>query len=426
MLGLPTETDDDIEELVRLTEYVLGIGGKRLNLNVTLSTFVPKPFTPFQWEAQCDPQVIERRLDNIKLALRKHRRLKIMARDPYYSQLECILARGDRKIAQVIFDAWRGGAVFDSWRERFRPDVWEQALSKNSIDRDYYTGAIGPDSALPWEQIDVRVGKAFLLNEREQAYQEVITPDCRSGCIGCGVCDTEKLRMDLVPESPISIDNCQKVPEGIPNKEAEFRYRINYCKTGALRNISHLDLMRLLQQAMRRAGLVLGFTRGYNRRPKMSAGYPLPLGYTAEGEIIEIVLLKETPDIIARLNRNLPPGLVIQSAEPLSTKLPSIFSSVIGFDYEVKLMPKLPANFRDKIREIYDTDQVWIEYLRAGKPKAIDLKKYIETVNLNGQVLAVKTRVVNGKTIRMEELLAHLGLKGGYRVCRKQTYLQNK
>jgi len=426
MLGLPTETDDDVEELVRLTEFILGIGGKRLNLNVTLSTFIPKPFTPFQWEAQCDPQVIQNRLDNIKLAFRESKRLKIMARDPYFSQLECILSRGDRKIAPVIYDAWCGGAVFDSWRERFRPDVWEDSLRKNSIDRDYYTGAIGLDSALPWAHIDVRVEKAFLLNERERAYQEVITPDCRSGCIGCGVCDTENLRMDLVTESQIFVDYCQKAPKDISSNEAEFRYRMRYCKTDALSYISHLDLMRLLQQAMRRAGLDLVFTQGYNRRPKMSAGYPLPLGYTAEDEIIEVVLLKETPDIITRLNRNLPPGLVIRSAELLSTRLPSIFSSVIGFDYKVQLMQKVPASVGEKILEINYSNTILIERIRDGKQKTIDLKKYIETVHLDGQALAVKTRVVAGQTIRMEELLAYLGLKSGYQICRKKTYLQNE
>ena len=426
MLGLPTETDDDVAELIRLTELILRIGGKRLNLNVTLSTFIPKPFTPFQWEAQCDPQVIQNRLDNIKLALRKHRQLKLMARDPYYSQLECILSRGDRKIAPVIYDAWNGGAVFDSWRERFRPAVWEQSLNKNSIDRGDYTGAIGLDSALPWENIDVQVRRAFLLKERERAYQEVITQDCRSGCTGCGVCDTGNLRMDLVPESQIFVDNDQNASKAVPSQEAEFRYRIRYCKTDALRYVSHLELMRLLQQAMRRAGLELGFTQGYNRRPKIATGYPLPLGYTAEDEIIDLVLLKETPDIVTRLNRILPPGLVIQSAELLLTKLPSIFSSVIGFDYQVQLMQKVPANLGDKIVEINATNRIWIERSRDGKQKTIDLKEYLETVNLNGQALAVKTRVIAGQTIRMEELLAHLGLKGGYRVCRKQTYLQNK
>jgi len=426
MLGLPTETDDDVEELVQLTEFILGIGGKRLNLNVTLSTFIPKPFTPFQWEAQCGPQVIQNRLNNIKAAFRKSKRIKIMARHPYYSQLECILSRGDRKIAPVIYDAWCGGAVFDSWRERFNPDVWEQSLNKNLIDRDYYTGAISLDSALPWEHIDARVEKAFLLNERERAYQEVITPDCRNGCIGCGVCDTENLMMDLVPESQILFDNCQKAQKNISSEEAEFRYRIRYSKTDTLRYISHLDLMRLLQQAMRRAGLELAFTQGYNHRPKMSAGYPLPLGYTAEDEIIEVVLLKETPDVVSRLNRNLPPGLVIRSAELLPTKLPSIFSSVIGFDYKVQLMQKFPTDFSDKITEISNIDRVWIERIRNGKRITIDLKNYVETVRLNGQTLAVKTRVIAGRTIKIEELLTRLGLNGGYQICRKKTYLQNK
>jgi radical SAM family uncharacterized protein/radical SAM-linked protein len=426
MLGLPTETDDDIEELIRLTEVILGNGGKRINLNITLSTFIPKPFTPFQWEAQGEPQVIQQRVDHIKLALRRYKQLKIMPRDPYYSQLECILSRGDWRIAQVIYDAWRAGAVFDSWRERYRPEVWEQSLQKNSIKRDYYAGAIALDRVLHWEHIDVGIAKSFLAQERERAYRGEVTRDCRDGCVACGVCDAPNLKMDLAQTAHTVTDYHQEPKSDIPVNEAEFRYRIRYRKTGSMRYISHLDLIRVLQQALRRAGLELVFTRGFNRRPKISAGYPLPLGYTAEDEIIEVVLLKETPDIVSRLNRNLPPGLVIRSAKLMVSKLPSVFSSVTGFDYEVQLMQGIPAGISDRIWKIKNSDEIWIERSRDDRQKVIDLKKYIEKINLNGAVLAVKLRVIAGETVRMKELLTYLGLESGYQVCRKKTHLQNE
>jgi radical SAM-linked protein len=232
--------------------------------------------------------------------------------------------------------------------------------------------------------------------------------------------------MDLAQESHVLVNDNQESEKDALGEAARFRYRIRYRKTDSLRYISHLDLMRVFQQALRRARLELVFTQGYNRRPKISAGYPLPLGYTAEDEIIEIVLRKETPAIVSRLNYNLPPGLVIQSAELLSKQLPSIFSSVTGFDYEVQLLQKIPAEINAKVQILNNSDAIWIERIQDDKRKTIDLKRYVESICLNGQTLFVKTRVIAGQTIRMEELLNYLGLNCGYQICRQKTYLQNE
>ncbi|MDO9548961.1 MAG: TIGR03960 family B12-binding radical SAM protein, partial [Candidatus Marinimicrobia bacterium] len=290
MLGLPTETDADIAEIIRLTKTVYERGEKRLSINITLSTFVPKPFTPFQWEAQDNPAEIQRKLDMIKRGLAPYKRIKIMARDTYYSQLEGSVARGDRRMAKVIYSAWKHGAKFDSWKELFNPQAWGRAFVECSEEPQMFTKQINISDPLPWDHINARVLKAFLQKEREKAYRAESSPDCRDGCIGCGVCDFETLSMKTVDKKEkFSPDNQRPIDVEISDTQ-ELKYRLRYQKKDASKFISHLDTMRVFQQAFRRAGLKLSFTKGFNRRPKMSSGFPLPLGYSSKDEYLEIVL----------------------------------------------------------------------------------------------------------------------------------------
>ena len=421
MLGLPTETDEDIEEIVRLTKTVYFRAKKQLSINITLSTFVPKPFTPFQWEAQDEPAEIQRKLDIIKRGLAPFKRIKIMARDPYYSHLEGAIARGDRRMGAVIHSAWKKGAIFDSWRELFQPEKWREAFSELQIDPHQFTGKHDVSEPLPWDRIDALVSKDFLRKEREQAYRAEKSPDCRDGCIGCGVCD-DALSMQIVDEKKIADQRVSKTVEAPTDDKREQKYRLKYRKKGLARFISHLDTLRVFQQAMRRAGLQLSFTRGFNRRPKISAGYPLPLGYTSNDEYIDITLIENGEKPITQIRLELPAGLQVVFTETVSLKTAPLFAATTGFEYEVRFFDKPRENLRLKIKELLARREIIIERTRKGQMRQIDVRPFIEKIVCeNERTLRLFLNVIGGRTVRPEELLKQLAISQKNEICRLKT-----
>ena len=157
-----------------------------LRVHVATAYFVPKPHTPFQWEAQITPEEYLRRCRLLK----SHFYSKSITYDyhaPDLSRLEAVMARGDRRLAPVIAEAAMNGARLDGWDEYFRYDIWLDAFRKCGVDPDFYTiRGFGEDENLAWDGINVGVSKQFLIRERKRAYAEQITPDCREGCAGCG------------------------------------------------------------------------------------------------------------------------------------------------------------------------------------------------------------------------------------------------
>jgi len=216
MVGLPTETDDDLAGIATEAARVLRVYGERgrsnmasrrpLRLTLSLATFVPKPHTPFQWEAQVAPEEAQRRIRLVRQALsgdaedgpqgrrRGGRRsgVKLDWSDPDMSRLEAVLSRGDRRVAGVVLEAWRAGARFDGWREHFRPGIWGEAFRKVGLDPAFYANRERPDDeVLPWDHLSCGVDREFLVRERQRAVAGEVTPDCRwASCSTCGVCDS--------------------------------------------------------------------------------------------------------------------------------------------------------------------------------------------------------------------------------------------
>jgi len=192
MLGLPTETMDDVESIVRLVRSI-GFqarqpGTKALHLKVGISPFVPKAHTPFQWVAQCTEEELNARSDVVRLGLRKSG-VRLSWQDPRMSRLEGVLSRGDRRLSAVIHRAWQLGARFDSWSEHFNHEAWRQAFDGCGLAPAFYAGRERPlDEVLPWAHIDVGVSAGFLKREYHKTANGAATDDCRSGrCAACGL-----------------------------------------------------------------------------------------------------------------------------------------------------------------------------------------------------------------------------------------------
>lgn len=191
MLGLPTETDEDVLEMARLVRQIQGRGKatrrRMVDLNISASTFVPKPHTPFQWVPLVDRATVEQRQKLLRDGARS-RGVHISWSDWDTTWLEALLSRGDRRLGAVIRRAWQAGAQFDAWSERFRPELWRQALADEGVDPDFYTGRHRDRTeVLPWDHIDVGVNRAFLWREYQRALQGELTPNCREQCHGCGI-----------------------------------------------------------------------------------------------------------------------------------------------------------------------------------------------------------------------------------------------
>lgn len=195
MMGLPTETDEDIVGIAELAQRILDLfysienrpKGRQPQISVSCATFVPKPFTPFQFEPQDTCREIERK-QKLLLDSVKSKKIRVSYHDSDVSLLEAVLAKGDRRICNVIYTAWKMGCKFDSWSEHFKFDVWLEAFEKCGIDPAFYANRrLDFDEILPWDHLDYLVSKEFFIRENKTAHKSVTTPNCRQRCSGCGV-----------------------------------------------------------------------------------------------------------------------------------------------------------------------------------------------------------------------------------------------
>ena len=367
MIGLPTETDEDVLGIAETGKRLLAIGGEylprhRLNVTVSVSSHVPKPFTPFQWAAMDDVPEIERKQELLRGATRV-KGMTLRWHDPGTSHLEGILSRGDRALADVIELAWRKGCRFDGWNDHLRFDLWMESLEEIGIDRWKYLNTLPVDGRVPWDHIDCGVEWRFLKREYQKSLKDRLSTPCgkpawqlihhtnledaleekkKLVCYACGVvCDMTRMRDERM-ESLRDLDAHRKSPEGstgdgetrqprvrrergagarrpaAPQRDPDsltcFAYRFRYAKVGAGRFLSHLDLVRLFPRAFRRAGLRLAYSAGYHPLPMLSFGPALRLGVPGLSELVEVRLAEQVPvaGLVERVNAVLPQGIVLR------------------------------------------------------------------------------------------------------------------
>ena len=198
MMGLPTETDEDIAGIAEIADRIVELffenpnrpRGKMVQVSVSVATFVPKPFTPFQFEPQATEEEVRHKQEHLvnSISPRNARRVKVSWHEFRISQLEGVLARGDRRLSQVIYEAWRNGSRFDSWSDRFQWECWEKAFAQCGLAPEFYASRRRSyDEVLPWDHLNYLVDKPFLIRENEKAKEARTTPHCRMNCSGCGV-----------------------------------------------------------------------------------------------------------------------------------------------------------------------------------------------------------------------------------------------
>ncbi|MFH1090457.1 MAG: TIGR03936 family radical SAM-associated protein, partial [Pseudomonadota bacterium] len=304
MIGLPTETQEDLLAIADLASRVRA--GSKSRVNVSFAVFVPKAHTPFQWEAMLDLDQMRARLDLLRDRL-KRPGLKPKWNRAEASLLEGILARGDRRLAPVIRNVVRRGGRFDAWTEHLQLSRWLEAMSEAGLSPDEYLRARGVEEVLPWSHLASGADSEYLWAERRKAYQGQATGDCRLGdCLGCGVCDLIEIKPRVYhPEKDAPLSRVCPPPQGEVR-----RFLINYTKTGPARLLSHLETVDVFCRAVRRAGFDFRMSQGFHPQPKISFLTPLPVGTASLDEYAETELINPPPPetIKERLSLVMPPG----------------------------------------------------------------------------------------------------------------------
>ncbi|MDK2956266.1 MAG: hypothetical protein PWQ57_1762 [Desulfovibrionales bacterium] len=333
MIGLPTETAEDLSAILELCRKVRDAAGprcKRLQVTASVSLFVPKPHTPFQWEPQIGLEEMQRRIGLLRDMFRREKRIKLKFHDPEMSFLEGVFSRGDRRLAPVIEEAYRRGDLFTAWKDHFQLAPWLEAMQSCGLEPDAFLQRRELDEPLPWDHLDCGVDKAFLLDELARAKDERLTADCRTGaCRGCGVCTIGNRKSRLSDQAAVKDIRPRLAPArsaAAPQADAPLldeaeqredlgrkagQYRIWYRKAGPAAYLSQLELARVLERACRRAGLPLSFSKGFHPLPRLSFGRALPVGLTSLCEWVNLTLREDmAPEEIRRaLGNQLPEGL---------------------------------------------------------------------------------------------------------------------
>ena len=403
MIGLPGEMDSDVlgivETCTMLQQSCRDLG--RLNLNITISNFTPKPHTPFQWHSVSTVE-FQRRQELLRGAFKRLRGFKVNFTDVRLSAMEDFVGRGDRRLAPVIEAAWRAGAGMDAWFESLERTyaAWTGAISEAGLEGRYREMEVGSWSAvnaldrkdlevfcrqpLPWDHIDTGIDKTWLMEDLQRALEASVVPDCSfHGCSSCGVCGPD-LGHNVVVQAPVVPT---QVPTQAPPSERICRLRIQFAKTGSMALLSHLDLMRLLERALRRSGLPISFTGGFHPLPRVQIALALPLGAEADGEWMDMEFTEALDPLQLQqgLQPLLPPGITLLSVAEVPVSSPSLSQEIRAavWSFDVELESGMTFDWSPAIAALLAADQLmWHDTDKKGRPRSRDCRSVLRRLDV--------------------------------------------
>lgn len=423
MIGLPTEREEDLEAILTLSHRLALLGERRKvfpHISISVSSFVPKPHTPFQWTSQISIEEMEEKLQFLKKGLKKSLRFKWQ--DPHLSYLEAVFSMGDQRLSQVLLEAHRLGCRFDGWSDQFHFDRWREAFERAGIDPEGYRRAKTLLDPLPWSFIDTGVKIPFLWEEYQKGMREEWTPPCEGeNCHRCGVCDGREVTVKEYRWKEEFLERWRMSRRGEDQKKLiKRKFRLTFTKKGELRFLSHLELAHLFSRAVRRAHLPLCYSEGFHPMPRIIFEKALPVGVESLSEKVDIELVGRifSDEIKERLNQTLPEGIEIIDVKELPLALPSS-STLHRVTYWIPLDHLLTKeDLCSKIQKLWEKEELFIIQKRKGKKRRLDLLPLIEKIDLKenegaGFGLLMVLRSSGGKMAKPHEVLeALLGLKG--------------
>jgi radical SAM family uncharacterized protein/radical SAM-linked protein len=423
ILGLPTETYEDLDALIELVRIIKveanklrsqtpGLN-KSLEIVCTISIFVPKPFTPFQWFGMIETEEIFKRKKYLLEKIKAVTGVKLNFHDVFSSKLEAVFARGDRTLSQFIYNAYKNGAYLDSWTEYFSINTWKEAAIQTGINIEAITTReYNVEEALPWDIIETGVSKEWFIEQRNQALEGINSSPCAESCNNCGVCSTMNIKPDYQSRNQTSETHGESSQR--PDYSTRYKYRLKLTKLESLRFISHLDWFRMLYRAARRAKLPLAYSQGYNPAPKLSIGIPLGIFMESITEFMDLELTEEisTENLKTLFNSVLPGNCQILEANKIDKKLDSLTKIIWWSEYEA--IPEVKNNthidfekLEREINQLLAQETIIITKKTKSKLKEMDIKPYIKTVKVDkteGKLQFILSSSIN-LTVKPSEFL---------------------
>jgi radical SAM family uncharacterized protein/radical SAM-linked protein len=411
MIGLPGETDVDvigIADTIRwLRRECNTEGRRRMDFNITISNFTPKPHTPFQWHSVSTSE-FKRKQDILRAEFRYVKGVKVNFTDVRISAMEDFVGRGDRRLAPVVRRAWELGAGMDSWWENLDQayGAWTQAIDESDLTWKYRKVESGEwnimdtvgaqvlapsspdarlDDHLPWDHLDTGIDKQWLKEDLQRALEAATVPDCSfEGCSHCGVCSTDFGHNIVIqpPQIPVFAG------EFVPNQARVQRLRVWFGKHGDMALVSHLDLIRLFDRVVRRAEIPIAFTGGFHPGPRIAVANALSLGATSSGEIVDFELTRSLePEALRQLLSNhLPETIPIYNILEVSLSAPSGTQAVSQADYRLTLGledKQAAGDWQGWIDAVLASTELLFEQKdKKGKTKQINLRDRLHTLTL--------------------------------------------
>jgi radical SAM family uncharacterized protein/radical SAM-linked protein len=428
MIGLPTETDEDIVAIALLLNRldILLRQCRGRHLNVTVSPFSPKPMTPFQWESQNSASELSRKMRLLKSRL-SAKSVVIKETNPEVSMLENYLGRGTRKFSSVILDAWKKGSRLEGWSEHFNCGIWREAFSRAGISLEEGGGGFLPGSPLPWGHLHFGVDETFLLKQRESAYRGETTAECSTSCLNCGpyasFCSSVKkaeITVSPTPPTEVKMANARfgrKKKTIVTSKVVSpvitgTRFRMKYSKNGPTRFIGHLDLVRIFDRVMRREGIPVAYSQGFHPHPKISFGPPLPLGMSSVAEYVDFSLSAPFQDIGRTLAKGLMNGMEVISVRPIYEKAESLTKIITLAEYRVTC--KIDEQVVENIGRLLERDHILINRESKNGMKEVDVRPGIIDIAIagDGSGFTMMLGLESGKSAKPSEILELISCSG--------------
>ena len=436
MIGLPTETDEDIEAIRAMALKALHTAkkntGRFVNISITVSPFVPKPHTPFQWCGQISFGDIKRKQKYLRAAL-SEKKFKYKGHNEEMSFLEAVFARGDENLSSLIETAWKAGCRLDGWSETFDFNKWLDAMDKTGIDGFAYARrALDKNEILPWDNIDIGIKKDFLLREYENAMSCAMTPDCRKVCTACG------LKCKSSDELKVQIDGTE---EACKNSKPEtqnsklVRVRVRFSKTGRLRYLSHLELVTAVLRGLRRASVPVDFSKGFHPSPKVSFGPPLNVGIAGEKEYFDMEVFSpfDIKSYMEAINNTMPDGIKIGRMEFIPQDTASLNSFIKRYEYSITgyRQEAIGENIRDiKDLSIAHSLSPIAPLIVQREGKDVDIAPCIENISFDREENSARLVLADTNAVKArigEIVQAVFGMKmTGLEITRTAVYGMNE
>jgi radical SAM family uncharacterized protein/radical SAM-linked protein len=367
MVGFPTEEEEDIHALVKLTEKLLEAGmryNKKCQINLSVGIFIPKTWTPLQWASFVKKETAITRIKILRERFFKHKNVKVSWNFWETAHLEAIYSRGERNLAPLIYEAYKRGLIFESDSNNLKPEEWESVRRDFGYDDSWVFRGFGLEENLPWDIIDARISKKFLQREFENA----CNPDskwienCKHGkCQACGISGNGRdtvlgkipEKYATIPRTAQEIEDLQK--SRIHRKTQIFAYRIVFKKTKNSRFLPHQNTLSFFERAFVRLGIPLKFSEGFSPKPRITNTGALPLGLESLCEVLSVELLEKLDleskktELINSINETFPQGLEIVQIEPLKGKLSANLPKFMEYCLQGEYPSGLPQKRENKL-----------------------------------------------------------------------------